>query len=135
VKSSQKIRLGFVCGPKIFFFKYFFLFLCSWAISGRAFFGGNNLFQRTWLRTSPRLICGPPAVVTSLSYTPPIQDLVEMSKTNLRTRAIQEPVFSVANTDFEGGGNDNGYGDQIFLAKHGQPSHDVLWFFYAKFPR
>jgi hypothetical protein len=29
----------------------------------------------------------------------------------LRTRAIQEPVFSVANTDFEGGDNDNGYGD------------------------
>jgi hypothetical protein len=41
----------------------------------------------------------------------------------LRTRAIQEPVFSVANTDFEGGDNDNGYGDYIFLVKHGQPSH------------
>jgi hypothetical protein len=32
----------------------------------------------------------------------------------LRTRAIQEPAFSVANTDFEGGDNDNGYGDYIF---------------------
>jgi hypothetical protein len=29
----------------------------------------------------------------------------------------------VANTDFEGGENDNGYGDYIFLVKHGQPSH------------
>jgi hypothetical protein len=44
-------------------------------------------------------------------------------KTNLRARAIQEPVFSVADADFEGGDNDNGYGDYIFLVKHGQPSH------------
>ena len=29
----------------------------------------------------------------------------------------------MANTDFEGGDNDNGYGDYIFLVKHGQPSH------------
>jgi hypothetical protein len=42
----------------------------------------------------------------------------------LRARAIQEPVFSVANTDFEGGDNDSGYGDYIFLVKHGQPSHN-----------
>jgi hypothetical protein len=42
----------------------------------------------------------------------------------LRTQAIQEPVFSVANTYFEGGDNDNGYGDYIFLVKHGQPSHN-----------
>jgi hypothetical protein len=48
-----------------------------------------------------------------------------MRKTKLRTRAIQEPVFSVANTYFEGGDNDNGYGDYIFLVKHGQPSHTV----------
>jgi hypothetical protein len=41
----------------------------------------------------------------------------------LRTRAIQEPVFSVANTDFEGGDNDNGYGDYIFLVIYAQPSH------------
>jgi hypothetical protein len=41
----------------------------------------------------------------------------------LRTRAIQELVFSVANTDFEGGDNDNGYGDYIFLVKHGQPKN------------
>jgi hypothetical protein len=32
----------------------------------------------------------------------------------LRIRAIQEPVFSVANADFEGGGDDHGYGDYIF---------------------
>ena len=41
----------------------------------------------------------------------------------MRARAIQEPVFSVANTDFEGGDNDDGCGDYIFLVKHGQPSH------------
>jgi hypothetical protein len=32
----------------------------------------------------------------------------------LRIRPIQEPVFSVANTDFEGGDDDRGYGDCIF---------------------
>jgi hypothetical protein len=37
----------------------------------------------------------------------------------LRTRAIQEPVFSVANADFEGGDNDDGHGDYIFLVKRG----------------
>ena len=31
----------------------------------------------------------------------------------------------MANTDFEGGDNDDGYGDYIFLVKHGQPSHTV----------
>jgi hypothetical protein len=44
-------------------------------------------------------------------------------KTNLRVRAIQEPVFSVANADFEGGDDDHGYGDCIFLVIHAQPSH------------
>jgi hypothetical protein len=29
----------------------------------------------------------------------------------------------VANTDFKGGDNDNGYGDYLFLVKHGQPGH------------
>ena len=41
----------------------------------------------------------------------------------MRIRAIQEPVFSVANTDFEGGDDDHGYGDCIFLVIHAQPSH------------
>jgi hypothetical protein len=36
---------------------------------------------------------------------------------------IQEPIFSVADTDFEGGDNDNGYGDYIFLVIYAQPSH------------
>jgi hypothetical protein len=44
----------------------------------------------------------------------------------LRIRAIQEPVFSVANTDFEGGDDDHGYGDCIFLVIHAQPSHTPL---------
>jgi hypothetical protein len=35
----------------------------------------------------------------------------------------------VANTDFEGGDNDNGYGDYIFLVKHGQPSHIIALVF------
>ena len=41
----------------------------------------------------------------------------------MRIRAIQEPVFSVANTDFEGGDDDHGYGDCIFLVIYAQPSH------------
>jgi hypothetical protein len=41
----------------------------------------------------------------------------------LRIRAIQEPVFSVANTDFEDGDDDHGYGDCIFLVIYAQPSH------------
>jgi hypothetical protein len=45
----------------------------------------------------------------------------------LRIRAIQEPVFSVANTDFEGGDDDHGYGDCIFLVIHAQPSHSSIW--------
>jgi hypothetical protein len=39
------------------------------------------------------------------------------------TYAIQEPVFPVANTDFEGGYDDHGYGDYIFLVIYTQPSH------------
>jgi hypothetical protein len=31
----------------------------------------------------------------------------------------------VANTDFEGGDDDHGYGDCIFLVIHAQPSHTV----------
>jgi hypothetical protein len=44
----------------------------------------------------------------------------------LRIRAIQEPVFSVANTDFEDGDDDHGYGDCIFLVIYAQPSHKPL---------
>jgi hypothetical protein len=44
----------------------------------------------------------------------------------LRIRAIQEPVFSVANTDFEDGDDDHGYGDCIFLVIYAQPSHTYL---------
>jgi hypothetical protein len=37
----------------------------------------------------------------------------------------------VANTDFEGGDDDNGYGDYIFLVKHGQPSHGYAYYVHA----
>ena len=36
---------------------------------------------------------------------------------------FKNPFFSVANTDFEGGDVDNGYGDCIFLVICAQPSH------------
>jgi hypothetical protein len=32
--------------------------------------------------------------------------------------------FSVANTDFEGGDDDHGHGDYIFLVNDAQPSHN-----------
>jgi hypothetical protein len=37
-------------------------------------------------------------------------------------------VFSVANTDFEGGDNEHGYGDYIFLVIYAQPSHTSISF-------
>jgi hypothetical protein len=37
--------------------------------------------------------------------------------------AIQEPVFSVPNTEFEGGEDGHGHGDYTFLVKQAQPSH------------
>jgi rRNA processing protein Gar1 len=41
---------------------------------------------------------------------------------------FKNPFFSVANTDFEGGGDDHGYryGDCIFLVIYAQPSHASL---------
>jgi hypothetical protein len=47
----------------------------------------------------------------------------------LRIRPIQEPVFSVANTDFEGGDDGSGYGDCIFLVIYAQPSHIIYQFY------
>ena len=38
---------------------------------------------------------------------------------------IQEPVFSVPNTEFEGGEDGHGHGDHTFLAKQAQPSHKM----------
>ena len=36
---------------------------------------------------------------------------------------IQEPIFSVSNTEFEGGDDGHGHGDHTFLVKQAQPSH------------
>jgi hypothetical protein len=36
---------------------------------------------------------------------------------------IQEPIFSVSNTEFEGGDDGHGHGDYTFLVKQAQPSH------------
>ena len=51
---------------------------------------------------------------------------LKISDTDLCMRAIQEPVFSVAHTDFEGGDNDHGHGNHIFLVIYAQPSHSGL---------
>jgi hypothetical protein len=39
---------------------------------------------------------------------------------------IQEPIFSVSNTEFEGGDDGHGHGDHTFLVKQAQPSHTAL---------
>jgi hypothetical protein len=36
---------------------------------------------------------------------------------------IQEPIFSVSDTEFEGGDDGHGHGDCTFLVKQAQPSH------------
>jgi hypothetical protein len=51
------------------------------------------------------------------------KNLVKNRKTNLRRQAIQEPIFSVANTDFEGGCNGRGGGCGTFLVICAPPSH------------
>ena len=42
------------------------------------------------------------------------KNLVKNRKTNFRRQAIQKPIFSVANTDFEGGGDGRGRGVVLF---------------------
>jgi hypothetical protein len=37
---------------------------------------------------------------------------------------IQEPIFSVSDTEFEGGDDGHGHGNHTFLAKQAQPSHN-----------
>jgi hypothetical protein len=39
------------------------------------------------------------------------------SKINFCRLTIQEPIFSVSNTEFKGGGDGRGHGDRIFLVK------------------
>jgi hypothetical protein len=56
-------------------------------------------------------------VVTSLSYTSPIQNFSRnVEKLTCVYGRFKKPFFSVANTDFEGGDNDHGYGDYIFCS-------------------
>jgi hypothetical protein len=39
---------------------------------------------------------------------------------------IEEPIFSVSNTEFEGGDDGHGLGDHTFLVKQAQPSHNAF---------
>ena len=41
---------------------------------------------------------------------------------------IQEPIFSVSDTEFEGGDDGHGHGDCTFLVKQAQPSHKIVSF-------
>ena len=53
------------------------------------------------------------------------KNLVKNRKTNFRRQAIQGPIFSVANTDFEGGCDGRGRGVRHFFGQIGptQPCH------------
>jgi hypothetical protein len=46
-----------------------------------------------------------------------------MSENQLAYSGDSRTRFSVANTDFEDGDDDHGYGDCIFLVIYAQPSH------------
>jgi hypothetical protein len=61
---------------------------------------------------------GPPseALVTPFSTQKPV-------KNHFCRLTIQEPIFSVSNTEFEGGDDGHGHGDCTILVKQAQPSH------------
>jgi hypothetical protein len=65
---------------------------------------------------------GPPSetLVVPFSMQKPSQ---KTPKNNFFRLTIQEPIFSVSNAEFEGGGDGHGYGDCTFLVKQAQPSH------------
>ena len=50
----------------------------------------------------------------------------KIENTNFRGLAIEEPVFTVASTEFEGGCNGYGFSDCIFLVIYCQPGHTVV---------
>jgi hypothetical protein len=64
---------------------------------------------------------GPPSEGLVMPFS--IQKPVKSTKMNFCRLTIQEPIFSVSNTEFEGGDDGHGYGDHIFLVKQSQPSH------------
>jgi hypothetical protein len=49
--------------------------------------------------------------------TSPHKNLVKNRKTNFLRLTIQEPIFPVSDTEFEGGGDVRGCGDCIVLVK------------------
>jgi hypothetical protein len=50
------------------------------------------------------------------------KNLVKNRKTNFSREAIQEPIFSVANTDCEGGGDGRKCGDYSFWPNKPNPA-------------
>jgi hypothetical protein len=52
------------------------------------------------------------------------KNLVKTPKLTFCRLTIQEPIFSVPNTEFEGGGDGHGHGEGNFLVKYAQPSHN-----------
>jgi hypothetical protein len=78
----------------------------EYAVDHTSFYVISKLFTQTFLIGRGE--------VTSL-HIAYVKSTKKCRKTNLRVRAIQEPVFPVANTDFEGGDDDHGYGDCIFF--------------------
>jgi hypothetical protein len=69
---------------------------------------------------TPKKILGPGLAVVS---SPPYHIQKPSHKIEKLTRAIQEPIFSVANADFEGGCDGRGCVCGTFLVICAQPSH------------
>ena len=90
----------------------------EYAVDHTSFYVTSKLFTQTFLIGRGE--------VTSL-HIAYVKSTKKCRKTNLRVRAIQEPVFPVANTDFEGGDDDHGCGDCIFFVIYAQPSHTALF--------
>ena len=59
----------------------------------------------------------------AMGYILSYKNLVKNRKTNFRRQAIQEPIFPVANTGFEGGCDGRGCVCGTFLVICTQPSH------------
>ena len=94
-------------------------FLCLiYAKCPRASWNAPGQFRPTLEATRKKTFFGPPseALVTPFSMQKPV-------KNHFCRLTIQEPIFSVSNTEFEGGDDGHGHGDYTFLVKQAQPSH------------
>jgi hypothetical protein len=76
-----------------------------------------NLHKKCQGATRKKRFFGPPS--EALVVPPPTQKPSQKTpKPNFCRLTIQEPVFSVSNTEFEGGDDGHGYGEDTFFLSH-----------------